>query len=176
MKKILVFSLSMLAGMAALAQSKSGFDAAKFGVGLNGGKPFGDAGEVYGALVGGLASIEYPLKSQLSLTGSIGYSRLSYKKEIKDALKGTGISTSEGVVPLKAGVKMPFNSRVYGQGEMGLAISDGSAFLLSPRVGYEKPLKQGSLAASARYELWTNEGSIHMFALGLEYNFSLKKK
>lgn len=174
MRSKIIFAALLFASVSVFGQAQTGFSGAKIGVGLNGGMPFGNAGKVYSFLAGGLASIEYPLKSNLSLTGSLGYSRLSYKKEFRDLFDGLGVSTSTGVVPLKGGVKLPLNSNVYTQGELGLAIGDGTSFILSPRIGYEKPLSKGSLAASARYELWSNQGSIHLFALGLEYNFSLK--
>lgn len=145
----------------------------KIGFGLDLGLPFTEG---YGSLIGGLVRLEYPIKSDLSATASLGYSRLSYDKELRDLLEAFGESGSDGVVPIKVGLKKYLSSPLYLQGELGLAINDGTAFILSPRIGYEKPLEKGSIGASIRYELWTNDGSMHFVSLGLEYNLPLRGK
>lgn len=167
---ILFLSLAFLTGF---SQPPARSSAPQIGLGLDLGLPFTEG---YGSLIGGLVRLEYPLSSDLSATASLGYSRLAYDKDLRELLDALGESKSEGVVPLKAGLRKYLSSPIYLQGEVGLAIADGTSFILSPRIGYAKATKKGSLGANVRYELWTNDGSIHFLALGLEYNLPLGRR
>jgi hypothetical protein len=172
MKKTYIIAILSITCLAAFSQTNAPLTS-KAGFSLDLGAPITEG---YSFLAGGVARFEHPLKSDLSVTGSLGYTRVGYQKEVREALKMVGASTSIGIVPLKGGLKKGLNNNFYVQGESGLAFGEGTSFILSPRIGYEKPTKKGSYAASARYELWAGGGSFHLFSLGLEYNFPIRLK
>lgn len=171
MKKTLLI-LALVAGttLSTLAQKTSG----KFSIGLEAGKITGDFSKFVDFAFGASLKYNHPIADKMLFTVSGGYTYLPYNNDFKTATLGFGVASSgEGFVPLKAGIKYFFNSIVYGEGQLGAAISTnsggGTAFAYAPGIGVEF----GSGAdLGVRYEGWSKGSTtISQIALRIGYSF-----
>jgi hypothetical protein len=165
MKKVLLL-LTVICGLSvsSFAQSSNG---GKFSVGLEAGLPLGDAHQVYKAIIGGSLKYEHPVATNTFVTLSAGYNSFLTKSEWKPFL-----GSSNGAIPVKAGLKYYFNEGFFGEGQLGAAFSTenggGTAFVYAPGIGYTFG---GGFEAGVRYEGWSNNGTISQAGLRLAYRF-----
>lgn len=140
--------------------------ARNLGIGLNVG-----AGTTtgYGLVLGGDIRYQFNVDKQLSIPVTAGYNNFS----IKDSYGGG----SFGVIPVKAGAKYFFNdsgSGAYGLAELGAGFGtnkgSGTSFVYSPAIGYAWA---NGLDLAAKYEGYSNNGSIGFAGIRLAYGFSL---
>ncbi|MES2378992.1 MAG: hypothetical protein V4553_20535 [Bacteroidota bacterium] len=172
MKKVLLI-LALIGGttLTTLAQKTAGN---KFDIGLELGKTTGSFSNVVDFAVGASLKYNYSIADDLVLTGSAGYTYLPYSDDFKTATLGFGVASSgEGFIPLKAGVKYFFNKTIYGEGQLGAAISTnsggGTAFAYAPGIG---AAFGGGADIAIRYEGWSKSGNtISQIALRIAYSF-----
>lgn len=168
MKKLLL-SLAFLGftAIAAHAQSANS-DGGKFSIGVDAGLPVGDAHKISNFAIGGSLKYDHPIADQLFLTGSAGYTRFLYKREIKDFFGKSGA----GFIPVKAGIKYYFDDAFFAEGQLGAVFGTesgaGTAFAYSPGVGYSFA---GGLEAGVRYEAWSKNGTTSQVALRVAFRF-----
>jgi hypothetical protein len=174
MKKQLL-TLLFAAGIAtcSFAQSKSDSlsvtkGGVKFSIGAEAGIPVGDISIGYNFVLGGSAKLEVPTGSSTYLTVSAGYNAFF----AKSILKEFGAPATSGFVPLKAGLKGYASGNFFIEGQAGIVWSTesggGHAFAWSPGIGYT--LHNG-LEIGARYEGWTNDGTIGQISARIAYRF-----
>ena len=170
MKKILL-ALFVLAAAAcsSFAQTTKSSDVAKFSIGVDPGLPVGNASNAYNFAIGGSLKYDMPIGSGTFFNLSAGYTAFL----TKDALKQLGAKSSDGFVPLKAGLKYYFNGQgFYGEAQLGAAISTesggGTAFAYAPGIGYTA---DGGFDIGVRYEGWSHNGTIGQIALRIAYGF-----
>jgi len=169
MKKILLM-LTVLGGtvFGCFAQSSSS-GSAKFSVGIDAGIPSGNVGTVYNFGIGGSVKAEVPVATDVLVTFTAGYQSFM----VKDEFKAIGAESSDGYIPLKAGLKLYINQGFYAEGQVGVAIvtTGGSTtlFAYSPGIGYSF---DGGFDAGVRYEAWSkNGGTLGQIALRVAYRF-----
>jgi hypothetical protein len=174
MKKFL-FSLLILGltVISSLAQTQS--DGGKFSGGLGVGVPFGPISAISSMTLGASFKYEYPIADNLFVTVSAGYTNFIYKSDYKDQLRDLGINKSgEGFVPIKAGIKYYIKGGFYGEGQGGVVFSTmkdgGRAIAYAPGIGFT--FDEG-VEIGARYEGWSNYGTINQVVLRLAYRFKL---
>jgi len=140
--------------------------AKNLGIGLNVG-----AGTTagYGLVIGGDIRYQFNVDKQLSIPVTAGYTNFS----LKDSYGGG----SFGVIPVKVGAKYFFNeagSGVYGLAELGAGFGtdkgSGTSFVYSPAIGYAW---SSGLDLAAKYEGYSNNGSVGFAGIRLAYGFSL---
>jgi hypothetical protein len=90
MNRALIVTLLSFSSLLGFSQTATSTNAQKIGFGIDLGLPFTTG---YGSLIGGLVRFEHPLKSDLSITASLGYSRLGYEKEVREAFKALNLNT-----------------------------------------------------------------------------------
>ncbi|MES2455281.1 MAG: outer membrane beta-barrel protein [Bacteroidota bacterium] len=175
MKKLLL--LTAIAGVFTFSNVKAQ-DAAmsgpKLGVGVEFGFPTGDFGDVSEFGVGGSLLYQHPIAKNLKLTGSAGY--LNFKG--KDIPGGILKYSDAGFIPVKAGLRYFLAENIFVNGEVGAVFGTkedaGTAFAYSPGIGVEFPVADKSaLELSARYEGWSNNGTLSFVGLRLAWNFGL---
>jgi hypothetical protein len=164
MKKVLLL-LTVLCGLSisSFAQSsKQGH----FSIGFEAGLPVGDASDVYNAVIGGSLKYDLPIAAKTYFNVSAGYNAFLTKDRYKPFL-----GSSNGAVPLKAGLKYFADQRFFIEGQLGAAFSTESGgstfFVYSPGVGYAFD----GFEAGIRYEGWSNNGTISQLGLRLAVNF-----
>jgi len=170
MKKVLLV-LGLLGGMAAnsFAQSSTSSSEKKgaFSIGVEAGLPLGTAGDVYSVVLGASLKYEHPVAESTFITGSAGYNAFLVKSEFKDF-----IGSSNGAIPVKAGVKQLFGSGFFGEAQLGAAFSTesggGTAFIYAPGVGYNF---SKNIDAGIRYEAWSDNGTIKQLGLRVGFKF-----
>ena len=164
MKKVLLV-LTVLCGLSisAFAQSEGG----KWSIGLEGGFPTGDAKQAYNAVVGASIKYDHNIATNTFLTGSVGYNAFLVKSQYKSIAGST-----DGAIPVKAGLKYYFGSGFYGEGQLGAAFSTesggGTAFVYSPGIGYDFG---SGVDLGVRYEAWSKDGTIGQIGLRLGFSF-----
>jgi len=141
----------------------------KFSIGVDAGIPTGSASDFYNFGIGGSIKYDLPIATSTFFTISAGYTALLVKSEFKDA----GFKSSNGFIPVKAGLKYYFNGEgFFGEGQLGAAFSTesggGTAFLYAPGIGYT--FDEG-FEAGVRYEGWSHDGTIGQVAVRLAYCF-----
>ncbi|GGI25906.1 outer membrane beta-barrel protein [Pedobacter mendelii] len=136
----------------------------KLGIGLNVGIP---TTEGYSFAIGGDLRYQFDIDKQLSIPVTAGYTNF----KVKD------FDASFGVIPVKAGVKYFFNDSgagAYGLAELGAGFGtnkgSGTSFVYSPAIGYSW---SNGLDLAAKYEGYSNNGSIGYAGIRLAYGFSL---
>jgi len=140
----------------------------KFSIGAEAGIPVGDISIGYNFVLGGSAKLEVPTSQSTYLTISAGYNAFF----AKSILKEFGAPATSGFVPLKAGLKAYASGNFFIEGQAGIAFSTesggGHAFAWSPGIGYtfDKGFEVG-----ARYEGWSNGGTIGQISARLAYRF-----
>jgi len=157
----------------------------RFGIGVEGGIPTGNASDFSKFELGGTARLQYGFSNNLALTLTSGYYNFfgkTYETTVTDATSTTTISVkgrSLGVVPVKAGIKWFFSNNLYLAGEAGAgfethAIVDGGTkdtkLILSPGIGWAN--KHWDIGA--RYENFSGQSyNYGLAALRLAYGFGL---
>ncbi|MBB2144974.1 hypothetical protein GM921_05740 [Pedobacter sp. LMG 31464] len=136
----------------------------KFGIGLNVGAGTSSG---TGLAIGGDLRYQFDIDKQLSVPITAGYTNI--------AIKDTDLNF--GFIPVKAGLKYFFNdsgSGAYGLAEAGAAFSvgdnTGTSFVYSPAIGYSW---SNGLDLAAKYEGYSNNGSIGYAGIRLAYGFKL---
>ena len=173
MKKQL-FTLLLVAGIAVsgFAQSKSDSlssarKGTKVSIGAEVGVPVGDASTGYNLVLGGSAKLELPTSPSTYFTLSAGYNAFF----LKSIFKGPGITSTSGFVPVKAGLKC-YTDNFFFEAQAGIVWATksggGHAFAWSPGIGYSF---NNGFEAGARYEGWTNDGTVGQISLRLAYRF-----
>jgi len=172
LKKISFLSLALFLMFNQLtAQTKS--RESQIGLGLDGALPVGDFKDVADYAIGVSLLYQKPVADNLSITGNVGYLRFHGPDVF------TNIKYKEGFVPIKAGARYFFGSKVYAAAELGVSIStasgsgSGTSFVYVPGLGTTWPVgKNGSLDIGLRYENWTRSGGTRSFAgIRAGYNF-----
>lgn len=172
MKKL--FLLTAIAGIFAFsnanAQKDPGMNGPKLGIGAEFAFPIGQFGDVSKFGVGGSLLYQHPVAPNLNLTANAGY--ISVKN--KDIAGGN----TAGLIPVKVGARYFLAENFYVNGELGAAFSTvtggGTAFAYSPGVGIEFPVaNKSSIDVGARYEGWSNNGTLSFIGLRAAFNFGL---
>lgn len=166
-KLLLVLAIVGGAAFSSFAQTKSG-DSGKFSIGAEAGLPVGDAHNIYSSVFGGSIKYELPIAESTLFTISAGYNSFQLKSEFKDL----GLRSSDGAIPVKAGIKYYLNQGFFAEGQLGAAFSTesggGTAFVYSPGIGYTF---DGGFEAGVRYEGWSHDGTVSQIGLRLAYRF-----
>ncbi|ASU33261.1 hypothetical protein [Mucilaginibacter xinganensis] len=172
MKKILLsLIISGITAVSALAQTKS--DGGKFSAGFESGILFGSISDISTVAIGGSVKYDYPIADKTFLTLTAGYTNLIYKSDYKEILKELGVDKSgEGYVPVKLGIKYYLSGGFFGEAQGGVVFSTesggGTAIAYSPGFGYTW---DDRVELGARYEAWSNNGTVSQAALRIAYKF-----
>lgn len=179
MKKL--FLLTAIAGMFAFsnvsAQTDPAMGGSKLGIGAEFAFPTGDFGDASDFGYGGSLQFQTPIIEKLNFTASGGY--LNFKgKEYDVPGLGTLGGGNAGFIPVKAGINYFLAENFYVGGELGAAFAtgdnSGTAFVYTPHIGVEFPVAdKGSIDLGARYEAWSDNGTLRFIGLRLAYNFGL---
>lgn len=169
MKKLFLAFL-LLAGTtcSVKAQTKKTSGAGKFSIGVDAAVPTGITSVVYNMGIGGSIKYELPIATDLYFTISAGYEAFLVKREFKVP----GLSSSDGFIPLKAGIKYYFKNGLFAEAQAGVSIYAGkesfTSFLYSPGIGYSFA---GGFEAGVRYEAWVKSGTMGQVALRAAFRF-----
>jgi hypothetical protein len=167
-KLLLVLSILCTALCSSFAQSFPSKNA-KFSVGVDLGLPVGNAANGYSFGIGGSLKYEIPAATNLMVTLSGGYESLNVKT---DFFPNSGLPSSFGFIPLKAGLKYYINDGFFGEGQIGVAISTesggGSAFAYAPGAGYTF---DNGFEVGVRYEGWSKQGVLSQIAARVAFRF-----
>ncbi|MFC6102653.1 hypothetical protein [Olivibacter domesticus] len=153
----------------------------KFGIGVEGGIPVGDASDSYSASAGVSLNVRVPLPvTNLDIIGSVGYQQWFLKGEVKDAIELQGLDVSNyGLLPIRVGARYGFGLLpIFAKFDLGPAITvkevidnadSGTAMSYSPGIG----TKLGPLEAELKYDIYTKSGDTgSFFGLKLSYYFN----
>ena len=139
----------------------------RLGIGVEGGLPTGSIHNGYGWDLGGTARLQYGIDKNVAVMLTSGYYNLFGKTlpSVSVVSGGTVITTeggkvpNAGIVPVKAGAKVFFNSPIYVSGEAGAGFETSSGgstrLLLSPGLGWANH----SWDIGARYENFSGGGA-----------------
>jgi hypothetical protein len=163
----------------------------RLGIGVEGGLPTGDmhSGMVYGTTpykssfdIGGTLRLQYGIDKNVAVMLTSGYYNFFGKtSSVTSTDPTTGVVTTVsqktanfGMVPVKAGAKVFFNSPIYISGEAGAGfetVEGGKArLLLSPGLGWANK----SWDVGARYENFSGGGvNYGLVNLRVAYGFTL---
>lgn len=152
----------------------------RLGIGVEGGVPTGDIHTTSGFDLGGTLRLQYGIDKNVALMITSGYYNFFGKNYSVIVPTGTTVTTvtakapNFGLVPVKAGAKIFFDSPIYVSGEAGAGFettSGGKArLLLSPGFGWANK----SWDIGARYENFSGGGiNYGMINLRLAYGFTL---
>lgn len=168
MKK-LILSMALVAGLGFAASAQTEGAVKKLSIGAEVGIPT-ESGAKDLLYVGGSLQGEFPVAKSLNLTGSAGYTALTYT--------GDGPGASIGFIPVKAGAKYYFGGNFYAAGEVGASISaekgGSTALAFAPALGASFSVAdKSSLDFGLRYETWSKNGSTSFLGLRAAYAFGL---
>jgi len=154
----------------------------RLGIGVEGGLPTGDLHTTHSWDLGGTARLQYGIDKNVALMLTSGYYNFFGKNvsaTIIDPTSGavttiTSKAPNFGLIPVKAGAKVFFNSPIYISGEAGAGfetISGGSTrLILSPGLGWANH----SWDIGARYENFSGGGANYgLVNLRVAYGFTL---
>lgn len=152
----------------------------RLGIGIEGGVPTGDIHNTSGWDLGGTARLQYGIDKNVALMLTSGYYNFFGKNYTTTFFNGTTTTTittkaaNFGVIPVKAGAKVFFNSPIYVSGEAGAGIETASGgstrLLLSPGLGWANH----SWDIGARYENFSGGGANYgLVNLRVAYGFTL---
>lgn len=157
----------------------------RFGIGVEGGIPTGNANDISNFELGGTARLQYGFSNNLALTLTSGYYNFfgkTYTSSTSNAFATTTTivqGRSLGIIPAKAGIKWFFTNNIYLQGEAGAGFEvhepvDGDTkdvkLILSPGIGWAN--KHWDIGA--RYENFSGQNNNYgLAALRLAYGFGL---
>lgn len=141
----------------------------RLGIGVEGGIPTGSIHDYSKFELGGTARLQYGVAKNLGITLTSGY----YNFFADDAAKSVG-GKSVGLVPVKLGAKIFFNSPFYFGAEAGAGFETNYAkntkFLWSPALGWANK----SWDVGVRYEGMQGQSDNYgIVALRVAYGFSL---
>jgi hypothetical protein len=153
----------------------------RFGFGVEGGLPTGNASNYSNVELGGTARLQYGASSNLAITLTSGYYNFFGKAE-----PGTSVNyQSLGMVPIKAGIKAFFSPNWYFGAEAGAGIETkvflpqgvnqefqqkDTKLILSPTIGYASK----HWDVGARYENFSGQNNNYgLVGLRLAYGFGL---
>lgn len=170
-KLILAFAVVAISIMTAKAQENDSKQL-MFSIGVEPALPIGDfndAGYTFG--IGGSLQGEYKVANDFGLTLNAGYMDYSAKDITVGGTTFNG--GSFGVVPVLAGFKYYFSPKVYGHGQLGVAIgtSKGSSseFAYSPGIGF---MLSRNFDILLKYQAYAESGTtLGTIAARLAYNF-----
>jgi hypothetical protein len=157
----------------------------RFGIGVEGGIPTGNANDISNFELGGTARLQYGFSNNLALTLTSGYYNFfgkTYTSTFTDATSTTTVTVkgrSLGIIPAKAGIKWFFTNNLYLAGEAGAGfvmhttVDDApkdTKFIWSPGIGWANK----HWDVGARYENFSGqEYHYGVAALRLAYGFGL---
>ncbi|HEY9003224.1 MAG TPA: hypothetical protein VIM89_17835 [Mucilaginibacter sp.] len=153
----------------------------RLGIGVEGGLPTGDIHNAYGWDLGGTARLQYGIDKNVAVMLTSGYYNFFGKNITTVVPSGATVITtttkapSFGVIPVKAGAKVFFNSPIYVSGEAGAGFETGNGsgtarLLLSPGLGWANH----SWDVGARYENFSGGGvNYGLVNLRVAYGFTL---
>ena len=152
----------------------------RLGIGIEGGLPTGDLHTTQGWDLGGTARLQYGIDKNVALMLTSGYYNFFGKDYTATIVSGTSVTTATvkapnfGLIPVKAGAKVFFNSPIYVSGEAGAGfetVSGGKTrLLLSPGLGWANH----SWDVGARYENLSGGGvNYGLVNLRVAYGFTL---
>ena len=152
----------------------------RLGIGVEGGLPTGDIHNGYGWDLGGTARLQYGIDKNVAVMLTSGYYNFFGKTFTENVATGTTVTTitakapNFGMVPVKAGAKVFFNSPIYVSGEAGAGIETSTGgttrLLLSPGLGWANH----SWDIGARYENFSGGGANYgLVNLRVAYGFTL---
>jgi hypothetical protein len=141
----------------------------RLGIGVEGGIPTGSINDYSKFELGGTARLQYGVAKNLALTLTSGY----YNFFADDAAKSVG-GKSIGIIPVKLGGKLFFDSPIYVGAEAGAGFetvyAKNTKLLFSPAVGWANK----SWDVGVRYEGFAGQGDNYgVVALRVAYGFSL---
>jgi hypothetical protein len=158
----------------------------RFGIGVEGGLPTGNAHDISNFELGGTARLQYGLSEHLALTLTSGYYNFfgkTYTSSFSDGTSTTTISVkgrSLGMIPVKAGIKGFFTDNLYVGAEAGAGFemhepvageTKDTKLILSPAVGWANK----SWDVGVRYENFSGQSNNYgLVALRLAYGFGIK--
>ncbi len=158
----------------------------RFGVGVEGGIPTGNAHDISNFELGGTARLQYGIAKNLALTLTSGYYNFfgkSYESTFTDATGTTTVTVqgrSLGIIPVKAGIKGFFTDNLYLGGEAGAGFevhepvageATNTKLILSPAFGWANK----SWDVGVRYEAFLGQSNNYgVAALRLAYGFPIK--
>ncbi|TCC90436.1 hypothetical protein EZ428_14270 [Pedobacter frigiditerrae] len=164
MKNSTKFLASAAAALAMFFSVNANAQSPKFGIGLNVG-----AGTSAGTnlAIGGDLRYQFDIDKQLSVPITAGYTNIGIKNS----------DLTLAFIPVKAGLKYFFNdtgSGAYGLAEAGAGFAagdnTGTSFVYSPAIGYSW---SNGLDLAAKYEGYSNNGSVGYAGIRLAYGFKL---
>lgn len=145
----------------------------RFGIGLEAGAPTGNAHDGSNFELGGTARLQYGTSDHLALMLTSGYYNF-FGKTIAD-VNGTEFKTSsQGIIPVKAGLKAFFSDNVYFSAEAGAGFEMNGAkntkLILSPGLGWANQ----KWDVGVRYEDFSGQSNSYgLVGLRLAYGFGL---
>jgi hypothetical protein len=148
----------------------------RFGIGLEGGYPTGNAHDFSNFELGGTARLQYDASDHFAWTLTSGYYNLFGKDVtvITPAGTVTGQASNLGIVPVKLGIKAFFAPKFYFGAEAGAGfetVSEGNTkLILSPALGFANK----TWDIGVRYENFSGQGNNYgLVGLRLAYAFPL---
>lgn len=154
----------------------------RLGVGVEGGLPTGDIHNATSWDLGGTLRLQYGIDKNVAVMITSGYYNFfgkNYSQTDIDPISGAVTTTTVkgpnfGLIPVKAGAKVFFNSPIYVSGEAGAGfetVSGGKTrLLLSPGLGWANH----SWDIGARYENLSGGGvNYGLINLRVAYGFTL---
>lgn len=145
----------------------------RLGVGVEGAIPTGDLNSFSNFSLGGTARLQYDTKSNICFMLTSGYYNVFAKSYTAGAT--TVKPDAQGIVPVKAGIKVFAGEHIYFSGELGAGFETNYAkntkFIASPGIGYANA---GGLDIGLRYENFTGQSDNYgLAALRIAYGFKL---
>jgi len=156
----------------------------RLGIGLEVGRPIGNAHDISNFELGGTARLQYGLSNNTALTLTSGYYNMFGKNiTVLDAnAAGTTVTVKSkdlGIIPVKLGIKSFLAHRLYFGAEAGAGFEttslygDGSKdtkLILSPTIGYATKI----IDLGLRYEGFFGQGNSYgLIGLRIAYGFGL---
>ena len=157
----------------------------RLGVGLELGRPIGNAHNISNFELGGTARLQYGLSNKTALTLTSGYYNMFGKTYNRRVVTPNGTSEVTidgkdlGIIPVKLGIKSFLAHRLYFGAEAGAGFettslyADGSKdtkLILSPTIGYATKV----IDLGLRYEGFFGQGNSYgLIGLRIAYGFGL---
>lgn len=145
----------------------------RFGIGIEGGIPTGDASNTSNFEFGGTARLQYDAAANFAWTLTSGYYNFFGKDNVATPA-GTINYNSYGLVPLKLGIKAFFAPKLYFGAEAGAGFETASGgntkLILSPALGFANR----TWDVGVRYENFSGQGNSYgLVGLRIAYAFGL---
>jgi hypothetical protein len=157
----------------------------RLGVGLELGRPIGNAHDISNFELGGTARLQYGLNNSTAITLTSGYYNMFGKSYTLPVQTANGPSTVTidgkdlGIIPVKVGIKSFLAHRLYFGAEAGAGFETKSHYLdgskdtkliLSPTIGYATKV----IDLGLRYEGFFGQGNSYgLIGLRVAYGFGL---